>query len=317
MNAAMLRSRAIRATRAFFSRESIIEVRTNRLVASPAMEPYIDAFALNDATRVLRGYLATSPEFAMKKIFGEELISSPEAAGIYEIAPVFRDDRPGKNHSVEFTMIEWYKKDCSLAQIVDQCIRLIRHLASEMRISDFETAVTHFDIVTEFEKYLGHPLPAGSRPYTALYRSHFKELPHHLNGLDAEIACFNLLFDSWLLPVIKNQAGFVAVSGYPECLAAMARVKNATAERTEIYYQGLELANAYQEEHDADAIRARWAENNEIRRLRGVAEHPLDAELLAALGAMRGTSGIAVGLERVLMAFFPGISAGSFGQLSV
>ena len=252
----------------------------------------------------------------MKKFFSAELKSTPEAAGIYEIAPVFRDDRPGKNHSVEFTMIEWYRKDCSLAQIVEQCVRLICHLASEVRISNFETAVSHFDIATEFEKHLGHSLPAGSRPYTTLYQTHFKELPHHLNELDAEIVCFNLLFDNWLLPVIKHQAGFVAVSGYPEFLAAMARVKNSSAERTEIYYRGLELANAYQEEHDAESIRTRWSENNEIRRLRSMPEHPLDAELLASLGSMRGTSGIAVGLERVLMAFYPGISAGDFSHHS-
>jgi lysyl-tRNA synthetase class 2 len=94
----------------------------------------------------------------------------------------------------------------------------------------------------------------------------------------------------------------------------MARITNGTAERTEVFYRGLELANAYHEEHDAGAIRERWSRNNEIRRLRGVAEHPIDERLLETLGSMQGVSGIAVGLERLLMAFFPQLSARSFSE---
>ncbi|AFM10938.1 amino acid--tRNA ligase-related protein [Turneriella parva] len=314
MNPAVLRSEAIRAARGFFAAEHLLEVRTNRLVSSAAMEPYIDGFAITGADGNHLGYLATSPEFALKKLFSAELGASPAAQGIYEIAPVFRDDRPGKNHSSEFTMLEWYRRDYTLAEIISQALRLINHLAATMRISEFHAGVTEFQITAEFEKILQRPLPADKFRYTQVYKEHFGALPHHVNPLDAEIACFNLLFDAWLLPVIKNQAGLVCVSGYPECLAAMARVTHGIAERTEIFYAGLELANAYCEEYDAGTIRERWAANNEIRRLRGVAEHPLDERLLETLSCMKGVSGIAVGLERLLIAFFPQLSARSFSE---
>lgn len=316
MNAALLRCQAVRAARTFFASEHIIEVRTNRLVLSAAMEPYIDSFALAAADGQHLRYLATSPEFAMKKLFSECLANLPQARGIYEIAPVFRDDRPGKNHSTEFTMIEWYTRDSKLADIIDQCLRLIKYLAGELRISDLEESVTQFQIVSEFEKLLRQPLAESSSRYTDIYQKHFGTLPYHVNELDAEIACFNLLFDAWLLPAIKKQKGLVCVSGYPECLAAMARVNAGTAERTEIFYHGLELANAYLEEYEADAIRARWSVNNEIRRMRGVAEHPIDERLLETLGSMQGASGIAMGLERLLIAFLPHLSARNFSGLS-
>ena len=316
MNAALLRNRAIRIVRAFFETERLAEVRTNRLVPSAAMEPYIDAFSLSGADTTHRGYLATSPEFAMKKIFAAEIQSGENARGIYEIAPVFRDDLPGKHHGAEFTIIEWYTANSSLAEILTQCARLISHLAAEMRISDFNATMTQFSIIAELEKVIKQPLPVDTFPYIELYRSHFGELPHHVNLLDAEIASFNLLFDTWLLPIIREMPGLVAVSGYPACLAAMARENNGIAKRAEVFYNGLELANAYAEEFDADIIRARWSANNEIRRLRGVAEHAPDEALFASLGAMRDVSGIAVGLERLLSVFFPGIEMRHFDGFS-
>jgi len=316
MNAALLRSRAIRVVRAFFETERLAEVRTNRIVSAPAMEPYIDAFSVTSADASHRGYLSTSPEFAMKKVFAAELQANRDIKGIYEIAPVFRDDHPGKHHAAEFTMIEWYTANISLDEIVLQCGRLVAYLAAKMGISDFNGPITHFSITTEFEKIIAQPLPADEFRYSKLYSRHFGSLPHHFNALDAEIACFNLLFDTWLLPVIRKLPGLVAVSGYPPCVAALSRVNAGLAQRSEVYCDGLEIANAYAEEFDADIIRARWSENNEIRRLRGVAEHAPDEALLASLGAMRDASGIAVGLERLLTVFYPGIELRHFAGFS-
>ncbi len=312
MTAQLLRNRAIRLARTFFQAEQILEVRTNRIVSAPAMEPYIDAFAIHGHNGTRYGYLATSPEFALKTIFSAELKASPEARGICEITPVFRDDRPGKNHAVEFTMIEWYAKQAGLENILQQCVRLIAFLAKGLLVEDFRLETSEVHAGDELQRALKRPLPPGNFSFMALYRHLFDTIPQHLNALDGEIVCFNLLFDSLILPEIKKRPGLVIVSGYPDILAAMARVENGVAMRSELFYHGLELANAYSEEYDAETIRARWSAYNEIRRLREMPEHTPDERLLANLGAMRGASGIAVGLERLLMVLFPQLSAVDF-----
>ena len=312
MTALSLRNQAIRLARSFFQHEQLLEVRTNCIVSAPAMEPYIDAFAVNANDRTQLGHLATSPEFSMKRIFADEIRDAPEARGIYEITPVFRDDRPGKNHAVEFTMLEWYTKDCTLEEILRQSARLIAFLAKGLSVTDISAEYDTVHAAKELQRIIKKQLPETNFPYSTLYRQTFGTMPSHLNALDAEITCFNLLFDSLLLPEIKHRQGLVAVTGYPDCLAAMARVKDREALRSELFYNGLELANAYLEEHEADTIRARWTEYNTIRGLRKLPEHTSDEQLLANLSAMKGVSGVAVGLERLLMVFYPHLRATDF-----
>lgn len=296
----VLRNAAVRAARQFLEAQGFFEVRTNKCVHAGAMEPYIDTFYLKNTHGAHLGFLASSPEMAMKKIFHRELQQNPQARGIYEISPAFRDDPEGKYHLSEFTMAEWYARGMSRDAIVTQAIQLVKHIAAALGNTEFPYLLQKIDL----RKILhdeGLPLDTSTAfPYSAMYTERHGKMPHHLNTLDGEIACFNLLFDEVVLPQLRAVPSLVAVEGFPACLAALARVENDTACRTELFFAGLELANAYTEEYDAEKIHYLWASYNEIRRLRGVPEHPIDTELLRVAPTMKGVCGIALGLERVL-----------------
>lgn len=296
-----LRNRAIRYTRDFFAARQIIEVMTPKAVHSAALEPYIDAVGLTTEQSTESFYLATSPEFALKKIYASELASNTEARGIYEIAPVFRDDRPGKNHAIEFTMVEWYAAETSLDQILRSAASLIAELAKKTSGTPLPET---FEILTISELFAaaGHGFDLSSQEKTTeKYLSLHTSLPQHLNTMDAAIGCFNLLCDEIVLPVLRAKEHLVAVTDFPEYLGALAYCENGIAERGEIFFRGLELANGYREEWRSEVARERWRRYNEIRKLRGVIPHEIDEDLLEKLPGMRGVGGIALGLERVLM----------------
>ena len=91
---------------------------------------------------------------------------------------------------------------------------------------------------------------------------------------------------------------------YPLCEAALARAKPDDprfAERFELYACGVELANGFAELTDAAEQRRRFAEDmDEKERIHGE-RYPLDEDFLAALDHMPEASGVALGLDRLVM----------------
>jgi elongation factor P--(R)-beta-lysine ligase len=118
------RGRILSAVRGFFAGEGFVEVDTPALQVCPGLEPHLRAFAteLHDPGdgRILRRYLHTSPEFAMKKLL---------AAGmprIWQLAHVFRDGERSATHHPEFAMIEWYRANGSWRDLIPDCVGLLR-----------------------------------------------------------------------------------------------------------------------------------------------------------------------------------------------
>ncbi len=91
---------------------------------------------------------------------------------------------------------------------------------------------------------------------------------------------------------------------YPAALAALARLspQDATvAERFESYAGGLELANGFGELTDARIQRRRFCDERRIRQRRGRPALPLDEAFLRDLEEMAPASGVALGLDRLIM----------------
>jgi len=107
--------------RQFFAEREVLEVETPILSQAGVTDVHL---ASVQAQRHLQGkqqthYLQTSPEFAMKRLLASG--SGP----IYQICKVFRDDEHGRKHNSEFTMLEWYRPNFSLKDLMFEVTDLL------------------------------------------------------------------------------------------------------------------------------------------------------------------------------------------------
>ena len=110
-----------------------------------------------------------------------------------------------------------------------------------------------------------------------------------------------LLMSHVVEPFLAHEPVPVAVYDFPASQAALAQVKNGVAERFEGYYQGVELANGFHELTDVAAQRARFNDDTNARRERGLPDSPPDEYLLQAMQhGLPACSGVALGIDRLL-----------------
>ena len=100
--------------------------------------------------------------------------------------------------------------------------------------------------------------------------------------------------------------GAVLLYDYPAELRAYARLSSAPvplAERFELIIDGIEIANGYHEITAADEQAACFAQEAAVRAARALPAVTPDDDWLAALRAgLPACAGVALGLERLLMA---------------
>ena len=85
-------------------------------------------------------------------------------------------------------------------------------------------------------------------------------------------------------------------------LAEISTEDHRVAERFEVYFKGIELANGFRELTDSREQRQRFDQDNRKRAARGLPQHPIDNNLLDALEhGMPECSGVALGVDRLIM----------------
>ncbi len=291
----LLRARLYAAIRAFFAARGALEVETPILSAAASTEPNIESFATRFSGHVDAGacerWLRTSPEFPLKRLL---------AAGIgdcYELGRVFRDGEIGRCHNPEFTLLEWYRVGFDHRKLAAETVALVQ---GALALAGRRAAVIERSYATLFVESLG----------LDPHRADIADLRAPLADIAIDPA--GLTRDDWLdlLLTHRIQPTFPAdritvVHDYPASQCALARIRAGDpplAERFEVYLGTQELANGYHELNDAAEQRARFERDNARRRARGQRELPLDERLLAVLDALPDCAGVALGIERLLMA---------------
>jgi elongation factor P--(R)-beta-lysine ligase len=283
-----LRERAflIAKIRAFFSRRHYLEVDTPVMAHYGVTDPY-----LSNIKALFRNQsycLQTSPEYHMKRLLAAG--SGP----IFQIARVFRDDELGRWHNPEFTLLEWYQLDIDHHGLMDEMDLFLQHTTHSLPMvrKTYQQAFLEACGVDPFNSSINQLQHALERYQLA------NVLTPHEEDKDQYLF---LLMSHIVEPFLAQQEAPVAVYHFPPSQAALAQVNNGVAERFEVYYRGIELANGFHELTDAQAQAQRFETDRLLREQLGYQVIDSDPWLLQALEqGLPACSGVALGIDRLL-----------------
>lgn len=291
------RARIVSDIRHFFSQRHVLEVDTPILSRAAPTAPYLESFKTEfipmGSIEKASYYLQTSPEFAMK------VLLAGGSGSIYQIAKVFRNGERGRLHSPEFTMLEWYRPELNLGELMDEVAALLQTITS------YSESV-RFSYKEVFSQYLNVNVLVCSKD--ELQKLAIKKLPSFSGDfyLDRD-GWLELLMSQVIEPELASLKKPVFIYNFPASQAQLAKVKldndgEQVAARFELYAGGLEVANGYDELLDAKELRKRFEYDNQQRLKLGKAEMPIDEKLLAAMSlGLPPCTGVALGLDRLLM----------------
>ena len=287
------RAQMLTQIRQFFAERQVLEVQTPLMSKAGNTDVFVPSISTNVTVqdKPQTHYLHTSPEFAMKRMLASWKVA------IYQICPVFRDNEVGSRHNSEFTMLEWYRPGFDLEALAAELSDLLTTVYGQSQ------NLTYYSYSKAFIDYVGiHPLTASLEIIKAAAEK------NALGGLDLgedRQGWLDVLFSHLVEPNLGYQSPTL-ITDYPPATAALAKVEtdeqgNEVAKRFELYINGIEIANAYDELADGAALQARFEADNEERARRGLPIMPIDERLVAACDHLPACSGIALGIDRLLM----------------
>ena len=275
----------IRNIRNFFYSRNVVEVVTPSLLTTPTTDVYIDSIkvSVNQAlSKSSKFYLHTSPELEMKRLL------SKGSGDIFQICQVFRDNEFGRINSNEFTMLEFYRVGFDMQQLIEELKELLIALGKDDKAEKMSYAQAFFDF-------------AG----IDILNSDFEALKIILesHGLSSDYEWIEdmqmVLFVHLVEPKLKS-IPVCFIYDFPWQQAALAQIDGPVAHRFEMYINGTEIANGYQEIQTSNEYRDRF--QTEINKRKSLSKFTgfLDEDFLDDLkDGLPACSGVAIGIDRL------------------
>ncbi len=279
--------------RDFFRKLGVLEVETPILSPYGTTDVHIDSFVSHWQGDESLRYLQTSPEFAMKRLLAEGV------GDCFQLCKVFRNEASSKRHRAEFTMLEWYRLGFSMQDLIMEVAQLVKTICPSWQDLTVEI-VTYAEVFAEF----------GINPHQddlSTLKQKIIDVSGYTPQLEDER---DEWLDFFLVTQIERRLGkdkLTFLTHYPASMAALSKKitdeqGNTVAERFELYYQGVELANGFHELTDAKEQQARFEQDNLERQQLEKPQVPMDKDFLAALEkGLPECSGVALGIDRLLM----------------
>jgi len=278
-----LRAACFSCLRAFFAAEGFLEVDTPLRLPQILPERFIEPLTSEGF------FLQASPEPCMKRLLARG------CAKIFQICHCFRRGEKGRLHHEEFMMLEWYRLGADYRQLMADCEALFVFLAKNL--DNFLPAAVDF----AWPEHVRNDFLAGGERLTVA------EAFGRYAPINAEAALAGGMFDEMLVTHVEPRLGFsrpTFLIDYPAPLASLARLSPAdqrVAERFELYYRGIELANGFSELTDTGKQRRRFAEEIEAIGRQGRPRPAMPERFLTDLEKIGDACGIALGLDRLIM----------------
>ncbi len=324
------RSEVISSIRDFFSSRDFLETDTPALASALIPESCLEVFRTEYIKPFKEGreaavpyFLLPSPELYIKKLIAAHGIS------IFQISKCYRNcESTGRLHSPEFTMLEYYKINASAVEMKATTMEMIQYVIQRLEEKGFcplenvsssmNVTFNSMTIDDAFSKYTGISFrdegkgKTGEKFHTDLKDKLVETAVKEGLGERQKLSDFSLhdLYDMIFIQCVEPEiagAGPVFLTDYPAfvpCLASEKPRESGNAytvrDRWELYASGVELANCYTEERNSEAVRAFFKEEE---RLKGRARinHPADRNFAEICAGMPPCSGVAMGVDRLLM----------------
>ncbi|WP_099610514.1 elongation factor P--(R)-beta-lysine ligase [Vibrio fujianensis] len=288
------RARLLQRIRQFFAEREVFEVETPAISHATVTDVHLQTFQTEFVgpgyAKGKKLYLMTSPEFHMKRLL------AAGSGSIYQLGKAFRNEEHGRYHNPEFTMLEWYRVGFDhhdLMAEVDALLQAILATPSAERMTYQQV----------FQRILGI-CPLESSMTKLKQAAQVLGLSDIAQPEQDRDTLLQLLFSLGIEPHIGQQKP-IFVYDFPASQAALAKVNlhdPRVADRFEVYFKGLELANGFHELDNPQEQRIRFEQDNAKRRIMGLAEQPIDEHFIAALAAgLPACAGVALGVDRLIM----------------
>ncbi len=311
------RAKIIQAVRSFFTINGYLEIETPLRIPAPVPEANIELFQSEG------WYLQASPEVCMKRLAAHGF------SKIFQICKCFRKDERSDRHLTELTMLEWYTKDNTYVDLMNQCQELIQYIAAKICHNEKKKAAisqdpkqripsmtgyagayadTKADIKTKQKLkiiYNGNPIDLSGQWQRLTVKQTFSKY----GSVSMEKALSQNSFDYTMGFEIEPNLGQsrpTFIFDYPSSFASLAKLKSQDkkiAERFELYIAGIELANGFSELTDPVEQKKRFEEELELRKKAGGKITPLPEKFIEDLKSLPETAGIALGIDRLVMLF--------------
>lgn len=284
------RQKILRAIRHDLEDQGFLEVETPLLVKSTCPDAHIDSVQVGDS------YLVTSTEYQIKRLMVEGFDK------VFTLSKNFRANDVGRYHSSEFSMLEWARKGCTLCTIEEDASRLIESACKVVQKS-FTLPYNRMSVREAFKLYLGldaledfslEPLLRGAKKAQVELPPDFQHDKEYL---------MSYLLDQLQCHLGKDRPVFL--HDWPAFLTASAPLCEHdpyVAERSELYIDGIEIANGFPFLRDAKVQKELFVKELKKREHLGKAKVNIDEKYLQALeqGLAPG-AGMALGVDRLVM----------------
>ncbi len=290
--------------RQFFHKRGYQEVITPLMSPYLIPESYLDFFEtslkLPDG-KVKNYYLTPSPELWHKRLLAKY------QTNIFEIGPRFRNGDVGKLHKPEFLLLEWYHLGATIFQTMEETQELITYLAPQKQFFyrgmeiNLRKPFIKLSMKEAFKKYLGIDDLFNIKVLKRVGQGRGLSFSDDVSWEEL----FNLIYVSEIEPRLGLERP-TFIYNFPAQFAPLAKKDpqdERFKQRFELFIAGLELADGYSEL--TDPIEQKLAFEKEIEIIKkGKRKLPrVDWDFIEVIKKMPPSSGVALGIERLLMLF--------------
>ncbi|MCD6595223.1 lysine--tRNA ligase, partial [bacterium] len=296
------RAKMISAMRDFLDSHSFLEVET------PILQPLYGGanarpFSTFHNALEMKLFLRIATELYLKRL----IIGGLDK--VYEIGKNFRNEGIDRMHNPEFTAVEVYQAYANYNNMMELTEKLLKHITEQVTGSlqcSYQSVAT--DLSHPFERihfweaiarWTGEDFSDATRDELLKY------LKSQKIEFDNNAPKHTLIDEIFKEMVESNLITPTFITDYPIELSPLAKKKHDeknTVERFELFWYGMEIANAFTELNDPIDQRQRFEQQMDYRAKGDPEAQVLDEEFITALEhGMPPAGGLGIGIDRMAM----------------